>query len=311
MHFLLQSISVFLLAPIVVAAAGQVPVREIKDLAFAKQSARARALFEAAKPAGQVRTPEWLEAMSWVARAGAIAGDWALAGEYAQRTLAGCEDLLATRSLDEDPEAPLPIALGAAIETLAKKHAATENRGHAIALLRQAVRQYAGTAVETRLNKNLLLLDLVGKPMPPLDTPRYLSARRLAPEALRGKPTLVFFWAHWCSDCLAQKPILDELGRRYAARGLRIVAPTRLYGYAARGVDASPAEELAHMREKRLKDDPLLERVPVPLSGKNFVDFGVSTTPTLVLVDREGIVRLYHPGFMEAEELAERIEALL
>ena len=49
----------------------------------------------------------------------------------------------------------------------------------------------------------------------------------------------------------------------------------------------------------------------VPVSEQNFLNFGVSSTPTLVLVDRTGTVRLYHPGRMSYEELRGRIEPLL
>jgi hypothetical protein len=51
--------------------------------------------------------------------------------------------------------------------------------------------------------------------------------------------------------------------------------------------------------------------MPKPLSQQNWGNFGVSTTPTLVLVDRAGIVRLYHPGVMSVEELNAAIEPLL
>jgi thioredoxin-related protein len=43
--------------------------------------------------------------------------------------------------------------------------------------------------------------------------------------------------------------------------------------------------------------------VPAPLSEANFRNYGASTTPTLVLIDRNGIVRLYHPGAMTLDEL--------
>ena len=43
----------------------------------------------------------------------------------------------------------------------------------------------------------------------------------------------------------------------------------------------------------------------------NHTRYGVSTTPTLVLVDRRGIVRLYHPGNMTEEELSAVIEPAL
>ena len=42
---------------------------------------------------------------------------------------------------------------------------------------------------------------------------------------------------------------------------------------------------------------------PAPVSEENFRNYGASTTPTLVLIDRAGIVRLYHPGAMTYEEL--------
>ena len=51
--------------------------------------------------------------------------------------------------------------------------------------------------------------------------------------------------------------------------------------------------------------------MPVPVSTQNFLLFGVSSTPTLVLVDRKGIVRLYHPGYLDYRELVEHIEPLL
>ncbi len=286
-------------------------MRELKELAFGKRPAQARVLFESSRPAQSALGPEWLAAMSWVGRAGAIAGDWELAEEYAATTFAGAELLLASGPLDEDPEAPLPIALGAAIETLGKVYVARGERDQAVAFLREQLRTYAGASVETRLNKNLLLLDLAGKPMPTLDTRRFVGPQRFESSWLKGQVALFFFWAHWCSDCRAQKPILRKLEQRYANRGLRIVAPTRLYGYMERGREAAPEEERAYLEEKHLKDSPFLQRVPVPLSGGNFVDFGVSTTPTLVLVDREGVVRLYHPGFMDEAALTAQIDALM
>jgi thioredoxin-related protein len=42
----------------------------------------------------------------------------------------------------------------------------------------------------------------------------------------------------------------------------------------------------------------------VPVSEENFREWGASTTPTVVLIDRTGVVRLYHPGRMTYEELA-------
>ena len=49
----------------------------------------------------------------------------------------------------------------------------------------------------------------------------------------------------------------------------------------------------------------------MPVSDETLRNYGVSTTPTIVLIDKSGIVRLYHPGAMSFEELAPKIEGLL
>ena len=43
--------------------------------------------------------------------------------------------------------------------------------------------------------------------------------------------------------------------------------------------------------------------LPMPVSEENFSSYGVSSTPTLVLLDGKGIVRMYHPGQMRTDEL--------
>ena len=48
--------------------------------------------------------------------------------------------------------------------------------------------------------------------------------------------------------------------------------------------------------------------MPVPISKYNFDTYGASTTPTLVLLDREGKVAMYHPGALRYNELRAEIE---
>lgn len=291
---------------------GQTPlIDRLRKLAFEKQPLAAKELFESQRKPQADLTPQWLAAMSWVARAGAIGGDWEIAESYANETIAGCETLLKSRELDADGGAPLPTALGAAIETLGKVHDASGDRGRALSYLKEQSRKYAGASIETRINKNLNLIDLAGKPMPALATEQYLRPQAPLPEQFEGKATLFFFWAHWCEDCKSQEPILERLYERYAERGLRIVGPTRFYGYDGNGDDATPARELAYIKGPYSQLHPIPEWMPVPISEKNFVRFGVSSTPTLVLVDRSRVVRLYHPGHMGEAELVREIEALL
>ncbi len=90
-------------------------------------------------------------------------------------------------------------------------------------------------------------------------------------------------------------------------KGLTIVAPTQKYGYVAGGENATPAVELRYIEQVRQKFYAPIITTPAPVSEENFRKYGASTTPTIVLIDRSGIVRLYHPGTMTYEELRSAI----
>ncbi len=54
-----------------------------------------------------------------------------------------------------------------------------------------------------------------------------------------------------------------------------------------------------------------LRDVPVPLSDANARSYGVTDMPTHVLIDRQGLVRLFQPGRMTEAELDAAIQKLL
>jgi len=77
------------------------------------------------------------------------------------------------------------------------------------------------------------------------------------------------------------------------------------------GENATPEVELAYIEEVRKRSYAEVIEVPAPVNEENFSNYGASTTPTLVLVDRAGIVRMYHPGQMSYEDLRARVESIL
>ena len=89
------------------------------------------------------------------------------------------------------------------------------------------------------------------------------------------------------------------------------MAPTQRYGYGAGGQDATPPAELAYIEQVWKHYYAGLENIPVPVSKSNFSNYGASTTPTLVLVDRTGRVALYHPGAMSYDQLRAAIEKVM
>lgn len=271
-------------------------------------------LAQASALVGQYRrlngdTPEALEALSWLARGQLAFGHPGDAQKETEEIERGASAALGTRTLDQEPH--LPLALGAAYEIQAEILNADHKKSEAVQLLESEMRKWHGTSIVSRLQKNLNLLTLQGKPMPPLHEAEWIGPKPAALAALRGKVLLLFFWAHWCADCKADAPIIAKIAHDYAPQGLVVLAPTRLYGYTAEEDHAAPSLETPFVDKVYAHYYSDIQNAGVPLDTGNFERFGVSTTPTIVLVDRRGIVRLYHPGAMDEKTLRDAIAPLL
>lgn len=254
-------------------------------------------------------TPELAEAVSWLARGELAAKDYAAADQYAKSGYALTMQQLAGRSVDVNEN--LATALGAVIEVHAQVLAARGSKAAAAQYLRTQLAKYSSSSIGPRIQKNLNLLTLQGGPAPALDETRYIGTRPPTLASLRGKPVLMYFWAHWCVDCKAEVPILARLKSEYASKGLTLIGPTQLYGSVAQGQEAPPAAELQYIEQVRDRYYADLRDVPVPVSAANFRRYGASTTPTLVLIDRAGRVAMYHPGRMTYDELRVKVEEVV
>jgi thiol-disulfide isomerase/thioredoxin len=249
-------------------------------------------------------TPEMILATSWLGRGALAQNDLDKAGRYAEETRKLALAELKKRPLDSEKD--LPLALGASIEVQGHVLHQRGETSEAIRFLNAELKRYYATSIRTRIQKNINLLSLEGKPAPRLDMRLYLGAKPQPLAELKGKPLLLFFWAHWCGDCKRQAPVLTRLASEFAGKGLVIVGPTQRYGYVAGGAEAPPDKETPYIDQVRTGFYGSLP-MTVPVSEENFKNYGCSTTPTLVLVDRLGIVRLYHPGGMSYEELLPRV----
>jgi thiol-disulfide isomerase/thioredoxin len=285
-------------------------VSAVREATAAHDFAKAEALI-LQRRTDQGTTSEVIEAVSWLARGALADGQGERAEQYAVEAQRLAVAALGPRRVDED--AKLATALGAAIEVQAQVLADRGARTDAIVLLERELKTYANTAIAKRIQKDINLLTLEGHPAPALELTESMGAplSGATPNALEGKVVVLFFWAHWCSDCKAQGPILAKLYARHQPDGLAIVAPTQRFGYVAGGAPAPPDEELRYMQSVRDKYYPFLASVPVPVSAANHQRYGVSSTPTLVILDRQGMVRLYHPGQMTEDELEAQLRPLL
>jgi hypothetical protein len=253
-------------------------------------------------------TPEALEALCWLARG-------ALADKLFDKA-SGYADEVRTRAAaairnDSVVNPKLLGALGAGIQVGAISLVERGARSEAVYVLRQALAEYGGTPISEQIQSNIDLLTLEGRAAPAIDAGVSIGSRLPRATGAAGGVQLLFFWAHWCQECKAESPILATIAARYRERGLAIVAPTRRYGYVEAGRLASPDRELRHIVQVRDSHYSFLKHAPVPVTDANYKAYGVAAVPMHVLIDRDGMVRLYQQGRMTEGELDAAIAAVL
>lgn len=118
----------------------------------------------------------------------------------------------------------------------------------------------------------------VGSPAPPLAR---VSAYRGDQTLGAGKPRLLFFWATWCLPCKFSVPEVLAFAK---ARDVEVIAIT----------DEEP-EKLDQFFKER--GEPFPATVALDPYRAAFQAYGVSGTPTFVLVDAAGTVQSYKTGY--------------
>jgi thiol-disulfide isomerase/thioredoxin len=131
---------------------------------------------------------------------------------------------------------------------------------------------------------------------------------------LRGKVVMIDFWATWCGPCIGTFPELREIHAQYKDSGLFVLGVTGFQGSmsnhgADRVTDLSEEEELALMPQFIEHQNVTW---PLAFSDRNCYDleYGITGVPTSVIIDKQGIVRLFtHPA--NKDKIIALIEKLL
>ncbi len=244
---------------------------------------------------------EYLNAVGWMARGAEMLRQYDLAAGYVAE--------LRREIKAEKPEFIAP--LGAAIEVESKLRAVRDGRGAAIRYLADELILAKNVSLRARIRKNINLLSLEGQSLIEINSANFAGAEPAKLSSLKGQPILLFFWANWCGDCKGQAAALSRVWQKYRSRGLVLMAPTRLYGTGEQDKPITPAEEKTLIEKIWVTNYIGLEGISIPIDTDAMVQYGVSATPTFVLVDRQGIVRLYAPTRLSEAELSRRIEAVL
>jgi thiol-disulfide isomerase/thioredoxin len=121
----------------------------------------------------------------------------------------------------------------------------------------------------------------------------------LSLESLRSRVVLLNFWASWCLECRAELPVLEQLHRDYAPRGLMVVAVN---------FRDEPGTVRQYARELGLTMPLVLDS-----AGAIRQSYGVIGFPTSFLVARDGraVARAIGPREWAGPEARALIQSLL
>jgi thiol-disulfide isomerase/thioredoxin len=247
-----------------------------------------------------------LLALSWLARGALLLGEPDRAGTYVSQVRQRC-DARMDRGVRPEQDDSLEIALGAAIEVEGQLRARSKGRGDAVRFLRGELARYpAPIALRSRIQKRIHLIELEGRKAPAWTAERHAGATPPTLESLRGRPVLVYVWDKGCGDCRAWAPTLSKVAARHAADGLAVVPITRFYGK-----DSVPELEIARIDSTWTADYKPLGPPSVVIGNAAMEAYGGSSTPTIALIDRKGVVRHYAPYRLTEQDLEDAIARAL
>lgn len=163
-----------------------------------------------------------------------------------------------------------------------------------------------------RLKKREKQYKMMGEPAPEFQgVDQWFPGQKTTLAEMRGKVIFLDFWATWCAPCLEAFPSIKEWNEDFKADGLVVLGVTRYYG-TAEGFPVDNQNEIEFFKRFKKRYD-LPYNFVVTKDTTTQREFGATSLPTAVLIDRKGIVRFVESGTSPTrlEQIREYIVKLL
>ncbi|KTG16563.1 MULTISPECIES: TlpA disulfide reductase family protein [unclassified Guyparkeria] len=126
-----------------------------------------------------------------------------------------------------------------------------------------------------------------------------LDGNPVALDSIKGKPTVITFWATTCPGCVKEIPHIQELHDKYADRGVNVVGLAMSY---------DPLDQINAMVEQK----DMTYTIWQDKSGRGAEVFGpVRVTPTFFILDREARVAYQKIGLIDMDRVEGIIQGLI
>lgn len=118
-----------------------------------------------------------------------------------------------------------------------------------------------------------------------------LTGQQIDQNALKGRVTVLEFWATWCPACISSLPTFQRLTQRIKQQ----TDAQTISVHVPRGASRTAIEQF-------MKRNGYDFRVVLDQTGALSAAFQIESIPTLVIVDKDGVVRKVKNGRLFGDE---------
>jgi thiol-disulfide isomerase/thioredoxin len=154
------------------------------------------------------------------------------------------------------------------------------------------------TLAQEKESPNEAALALMGKPAPDFKMD-LLSGGQAKLADHKGKDVVIIdFWATWCPPCVAELPMVADVAKSRADKGVVFYAINE---------EEEPADIKPFLEEKKLTD----LKVALDKDGEVSKAYLVDPLPQVVIIGKDGVVKTVLIGIKSKDDFAKAVDAAL